>query len=83
MLGVRQRQRRWVKDVGIKKPGNARDVSAEETKQLLAVPRQNPHDEQRVAEIPRHITTETARQRPRRRNCQEEIREEGLCGSGH
>ncbi len=77
MLGVRERQRCRVKDVRIEESRDAREIAAGDREKLLRVPGEDPHVEERIAEIRRHVASETARKRPRQDEREEQVR----CGS--
>src|SRR6185295_5176342 len=65
MLRVGERQRRRVEDVGIEEMAEMRGVAREDAAQLLAVPRQDPDVEDRVAQVPGDVAREPFRERPR------------------
>ena len=69
MLRVRERQRGRVKDVRIEEMPQVRVVTSDDAAELLTVPREDPHVEDRIAKIPRDVTRESAGERPGQYEC--------------
>src|SRR5690606_14075124 len=65
VLRVRQRQRRRMEDVGVEEVRDGREISAQDAEELFTVPRERPHHEERVAQVPRHVFRQPGRERPR------------------
>ena len=68
MLGQRERERIGMKNVGVPEFGPA-DRSGQQARHVLRAPAEDPHIEQRVAEIAGHVAAEAERERPRENDC--------------
>jgi hypothetical protein len=70
MLGQCKRERIGMKDVGVPEFGPP-DRSGQQARHVLRAPAEDPHIEQRVAEIAGDVATEAEDERPRENDCQE------------
>ncbi len=73
VLRVGECQRQRVKDVGVEERCESREVTVQNRDELLAVPRQRPHHEDRIAKVGRHVAPETSNERPGRDHRQRQI----------
>src|SRR5262249_26109727 len=80
---IGERQRCGVKDVRIEERPHVRKVSGENGANLLAIPRENPHVENGITEIPCDGARHPALERPRHDDRNDEVRSKRVETAPH
>ena len=77
VLGVGQRERRGVEDVRVPEPVQSAKLARSEAREVIEVPAEDPHVEQRVPEIARHARGEVRDHGPCQREREQQVEQQG------